>query len=173
MADPAGYVSPGLGPIYDRCLQLFTALSDAFAARPVPPFAPPPGRQVILDGGAVPEDWDAILAVGLASARLGFPGVPELIPITAATGVVVDLAAWVYRPSPVSDDEGSPPSPVEIGESARIIYADMWTVLGTILSGQDDLSLFGHTKASVPQIKSIGPGGGIVGFQADLQVELS
>lgn len=173
MADPPGYVSSGLGPIFDRVSQLFAALVDAFEDRPSPPFAKPPKRQFIADGSAVPEDWDEILAVGTSQARLGFPGVPDIHLITAATGTVADLSAWVYRSSPLPDEQGSPPSPASMLASARVIYADMWTVLQTILVGSDDESLFGPTKASVPQIRSIGPGGGIVGFECQVQVELS
>lgn len=192
---PSGY-----GPIFDRANELLAGVVAGYSnpkinptlqdpTLPVDPAAPvvkpitPPSWQFVSDGieTAFPIHEECVVT-GLSGVREGFPGIPMARAITDSAGIVVDLSCWVFRLSPLPGDGETEVAPDLVTGSARDIYADMFVVLRSVMLGVEPnvenvaggTAIFnGVKKASMPEIRSMGPQAGVVGFEVALNVELS
>lgn len=188
---PSGY-----GPIFDSANELLAGVIAGYSnpkANPTlhDPTLPGPGPTVpplkVPETQWVNEGVDFAtmirtesIVTGLTGTRTGFPGLPEARAIEAATGLMFHLSCWVFRLSTMPEDD-SQVDPKDFTEGAKIIYGDLWVVMRSIILGVEpnatapgNTPIFSPTiKASMPQVASLGPQGGLVGFEVSVEVEAS
>lgn len=184
---PSGY-----GPIFDRANELLAGITAGYGSQEcnptiaqVPDGGPIRAPELSWVSDGIEPEWPAreeCLVTGLASVREGFPGMPSARAITAGSGIVVDLAAWVFRLSELPEDQ-SVVGPDLWTASAQVIYCDLYIVLRSIMLGVDPNAQMAaggapifspqSVKASLPEVRSMGPSGGMVGFEVTLNVELT
>lgn len=161
--------------LYDLAAEWLTACGDAVASA-----AGGPIPYAFVAPGMPPLDCEllAIWAGGPAEAETA-PLTPPLAPgfRTTVQGAVhlVNITCCVVRCSPVGDDRGNPPTPVQYDAAAQETMGDVWAIwnttrkrhaAGTLFASEHCRELFLDPAYALPIV------GGLAGWQIPIRVQL-
>lgn len=91
-------------------------------------------------------------------------------PIFCSSPLAGDFVIQLIRCVPTVKDDGTPPTPLELSESARKIYQEMYISYRAIICCL--VAAKRHRKFVMREATTVGPQGGCAGFEIRFSIEL-